>query len=126
MRDFSGERGAWCMSSAASRFLAYISLISLMLLAACGQNVRDDKTSEASSTKHQALSVQPVAKPARTTPPTTVAPPAGKQTVWVVMKQQASLAQAKTVKDWKARGQAVYNALTTAAKNSQASLTASL
>jgi hypothetical protein len=46
----------------------------------------------------------------------------GMRVVWLMMKQQANLAQAATAKDWKVRGQNVQNALTSAANNSQGSI----
>ena len=65
-------------------------------------------------------------KAALPTPPTVALPPGGKQTAWVLMRQQASLAQAASAKDWKSRGAAVYQALTSTAQSSQAGLSADL
>src|SRR3954462_2854304 len=55
---------------------------------------------------------------------TSKATAAAKQTtVWVLLKTQANaLAAGKASKDWKGKGQAVYNALTTTASSSQASV----
>jgi len=55
--------------------------------------------------------------------PTPVAKLAGgKQAVWVQLKQSPSLTTASRTRGWRARGTAVYNALTSAASTSQASL----
>jgi subtilisin family serine protease len=47
---------------------------------------------------------------------------ADKQTVWVLLKQQANLATARVQGDWNVRGQQVYEQLTTTATTSQAPL----
>lgn len=54
------------------------------------------------------------------------APASATPTVWVVLKSQANPAAAAKGKDWKGRGQAVFNALTANATSSQASLKAFL
>src|SRR5262245_30763854 len=69
----------------------------------------------------------PVTKAATVKPPTTGAgKKAATPTVWVVMKSQANAAAAGKGKDWKSKGQAVVNALTSNATSSQASLKAFL
>jgi hypothetical protein len=70
----------------------------------------------ASSSKASAVTAVPVAATASAP----VVP--SRQTVWVVMKNQANLAQLSTARDWKGRGQAVYTGLTTNASASQAGL----
>jgi subtilisin family serine protease len=48
------------------------------------------------------------------------------EVVWLVMKQQADLTPARAMGDWKARGQMVYDKLTSTAAASQASVRARL
>lgn len=44
------------------------------------------------------------------------------RTAWVFMKQKPNLAPARNIRDWKAKGQAVYQSLTSTAATSQANL----
>jgi subtilisin family serine protease len=100
-------------------------MLAAPLLVSCGQGQSRGETFES---RPSALSAPAAAggKTALPTPPTVAPPPAGKETVWVLMRQQASLAQAASAKDWKSRGAAVYQALTSTAQSSQAALSADL
>ncbi len=69
----------------------------------------------------------PAAAPAKTPPgkAALAAPPStapAKPTVWVILKSQVNPAPAAQGKDWKGKGQAVFNTLTANASSSQASL----
>jgi subtilisin family serine protease len=51
---------------------------------------------------------------------------AGKQTVWLILKEEANLAPAGKMRDWRARGQMVFEQLTRTAALTQEPLTARL
>ncbi len=51
---------------------------------------------------------------------------AGHRAVWLQMRGSASLTSARSIRDWKSRGEAVYTSLTRAAQRSQAPLIAEL
>lgn len=61
-------------------------------------------------------------EPVSTGPSTADAGTTSKQTVWVVMKSKAALAQAAASKDWGTRGKGVYDALVATSSASQSSL----
>src|SRR5262249_5028503 len=57
---------------------------------------------------------------------TTPAAPKAQSTAWIIMKHQADLSGAKAIKNWKERGQFVYDQLTRAAQSSQVSAMSTL
>jgi hypothetical protein len=81
--------------------------VSALTAGSAGAQVRVAKSAPADATKAATASPAAAALPLR-------------QSVWVLMKGQASLAQMAKTTDWKTRGQTVYNGLTSMAATSQA------
>jgi subtilisin family serine protease len=109
------------------------------LLVGCARPADSGKTVTASESSLTAAETAPISgptSPPTSTPPTTLPAPlpapapqppsTQKKTVWVVMHQTASLTQALATRDWKTRGQLVYNQLTATAASSQVGVRALL
>lgn len=119
--------GRWAKLWAAMRLL--LAATAFALLGGCGAVGAGDVKDEPVGAQRAPLVNLPGAganKKSPTPPASVTPPPGGKKTVWVLMKQQPNLTPAKSQKDWKARGQAVYQALTSTAQTSQAAISTSL
>ncbi len=69
---------------------------------------------------------EPSAEPGESPGPSAAPGGAGMQTVWLVLRQQADLAPARAMRDWRARGQLVFERLTRTASQAQGPLRALL
>lgn len=118
-------------ANAVSRRLAAVGFAAVLFAVGCKTSGGDPAASEEETTTVAAATAGPaasssssgaVSSTAQAVASKASAAPA-KPTVWVVLKSQANAAQAaKANKDWKGKGQAVFNALTTTASSSQANL----
>src|SRR4051812_25561778 len=101
------------------------ALGSALVLAAIGCNAPGGDGSHVELHAALAAPANPTNPAAVTKAATVTRPPAAaaaKPTVWVILKSQTNPGTAAKGKDWKGKGQAVYNALTTNAASSQGSL----
>jgi subtilisin family serine protease len=115
----------------ASNRLKILFCSALVFLTGCGVDKQQTSGSDSESLGSQQSAIKIAAPNPKNPPPKAALPskppaPGTKKTVWVLMRQQPSLTQAKSQKDWKARGRAVYQVLTSNAQTSQAALSQSL